>query len=118
AYFELADSLRFARRYYFTIKDQGHNDYISQGIIHRERLYQLHRNDPHQPAKARTEAKADLERTRAGYQAVCVYVLRFLEAELKGDPAGKDYLAKQYRAGMPGGAVHVEYVPEGRTGPH
>src|SRR5262249_37070667 len=51
-------------------------------------------------------------------QAVCVYVLRFFEAELKGDDAGKDFLAKQYRDTRLGGVVpHVEYVPEGCTGP-
>jgi Chlorophyllase len=31
AFFQLADSLSFARRYYLTIRDLGHNDFISQG---------------------------------------------------------------------------------------
>jgi pimeloyl-ACP methyl ester carboxylesterase len=118
AFFELADSLQRSRRYYLTVKDLDHNDYISQGGIHKERLYQLHLGDPDQTEAARAEEKASLERTRAGYQAVCVYVLRFLEAELKGDETGKDYLAKQYWDTKLGDAVpHVEYVPEGSTGP-
>jgi pimeloyl-ACP methyl ester carboxylesterase len=118
AFFQLADSLQRARRYYLTIKDLDHNDYISQGITAKERLYQFHLADPKQTADARAEEKAALEKARAKYQAVCLYVLRFLEAELKADAAGKDFLAKQYRDTKLGGAEpHVEYVPEGRTGP-
>jgi pimeloyl-ACP methyl ester carboxylesterase len=113
AFFELADSLHRSRRYYLTVKDLDHNDYISQGGIHKECLDQLHRGDSGQ-----AEKKAALERVRAGYQAVCTYILRFLEAELKGDAAGKDYLAKQYRDTRLGDDVaHVEYVPEGCSGP-
>src|SRR5262249_12931917 len=33
AFFELADSLRHAERYYLTITGVDHNDYIAQGII-------------------------------------------------------------------------------------
>ncbi len=117
AFFELADSLKLSRRYYLTVPGMGHNEYISQGGIGRERLYQLHLGDPTQTAEARAEEKADLEKARAGYRAVCLYVLRFLEAELKGDAAGKDYLAKQYRDTRLGVEPHVESVPEGRTGP-
>jgi pimeloyl-ACP methyl ester carboxylesterase len=118
AFFELADSLQLARRYYLTVKDLDHNDYISQGVTGKERLNQLHLSDPKQTADALTEEKAALGKARAKYQAVCLYVLRFLEAELKGDAAGKDFLARQYRDTRLGGAdPHVEYVPEGRTGP-
>lgn len=118
AFFELADSLHRARRYYLTVKDLDHNDYITQGVTSKERLYQLHLHDPKQTADARAEDRAALEKARAKYQAVCLYVLRFLEAELKGDAAGKEFLAKQYRDTSLGGAdPHVEYVPEGRTGP-
>jgi dienelactone hydrolase len=118
AFFELADSLQHSRRYYLTLTEMGHNDYISQGRISRERLYQLHLGDPNQTAEARAEEKAGLERARVGYPAVCTYALRFLEAELKGDVAAQEYLAKQYRETKLGGdAPHVEYVPEGATGP-
>jgi dienelactone hydrolase len=118
AFFELADTLQQARRYYLTLKDMGHNDYISQGGISRERLYQLQLGDPNQTAEARAEAKAALERVTAGYQALCLYILRFLEAELKADAAGKHFLAKQYRDTKLGDIEpHVEFVPEGRSGP-
>jgi dienelactone hydrolase len=118
AFFELADTLQFCRRYYFTIKDMGHNDYISQGGISRERLYQLHRTDQKQTVQDRAQEKAALERVKAGYQALCLYILRFLEAELKQDAAAKTFLAKQYRETKLGDVEqHVEFVPEGRTGP-
>lgn len=118
AFFELADMLTNSRRYYFTLKGMGHDDYISQGGISRERLWKLHLDDPKQTAEARTEEKVALARVRAGYQALCQYVLRFLEAELKGDAAGKEFLAKQYRSAKLGSdEPHVDYMPEGRTGP-
>jgi dienelactone hydrolase len=118
AFFEMADTLQGAERYYLTIKDMGHNDYISQGGVHNERMYQLHLKNPGQKAAERAREKAALEKARAGYRALCVYVLRFLEAKLKGDVAGKDFLAKQYRHTRPGDAEPwVEYVPAGRTGP-
>jgi hypothetical protein len=118
AFFELADTLQFCRRYYFTLKDMGHDDYISQGGIGRERRCQLHQGDQNQTAEARAEENAALARVKAGYQALCLYILRFLEAELKGDAAGKDFLAKQYRDARLGDVEpHVEFVPEGCTGP-
>jgi tetratricopeptide (TPR) repeat protein len=118
AFFELADTLHQARRHYLTLKDMDHDDYISQGGIGRERRYQLHLGDADPTAKARAEEKAALARAQAGYQALCVYILRFLEAELKGAAAGKDFLAKQYRDTKLGGLEpHVEFVPKGRTGP-
>jgi hypothetical protein len=118
AFFALADTLQSSRRYYFTVKGMGHNDYISQGGIGRERLHQLHLHDPKPTAEARAEEKATLARVRVGYQALCLYVLRFLEAELKGDAAGKAFLAKQYRDTKLGGdEPHADWMPEGRTGP-
>jgi hypothetical protein len=118
AFFELADMLQFSRRSYFTVKDMGHNDYISQGGIGREWRCQLHRDDRNQTAEALAEENAVLERVKAGYQALCLYILRFLEAELKGDAAGKDFLAKQHHDAKLGDVEpHVELVPEGHTGP-
>jgi hypothetical protein len=52
------------------------------------------------------------------HQALCVYILRFFEAELKGDATAKEFLAKQYRHTKLGDVEpHVESVPEGRNGP-
>lgn len=118
AFFELADSLRGAERYYLTLKDMDHNDYISQGCIHREQRLQLRLEDAKQSAEARAKDKAALDRARAGYSALCGYTVRFLSATLKRDAAGKEFLAKQYRDTKVGGdAPHVDYVPEGRTEP-
>src|SRR5262249_26502291 len=113
AFFELADTLEHTRRYYLTLKDMGHDDYIAQGGISRDRLHQLHRGDPKQTAQGRAEEQAALVRVQAGYQALCLYILRFLEAELKGAAAGRDFLATQYRDTQLGGdEPHVEFVPE------
>jgi hypothetical protein len=49
---------------------------------------------------------------------LCVYVLNFLDAELKGDETGKAFLANQYRdTKLTDAAPHVESVPDGRTSP-
>ncbi len=118
AFFELADSLRSAERFYFTLNGMAHNDYIAQGGIHNDRLYQLHLGDQAVSADARAEEKAAMEKSKSGYEALCNYVLRFFEAMLKAEPAGKEFLAKQYRSTQFGGTdPHVEYVPIGRTGP-
>jgi hypothetical protein len=118
AFFELADTLRSSRRYYLTIKDMGHDDYIAQGGIGRERRGLLHPEGPKKPAEGGTEEAATLATVKVGYEALCLYILRFLEAELKGDAAAKDVLAKQYRDSKLGGAEpHVEFVPDGCTGP-
>jgi hypothetical protein len=118
AFFELADTLKNAERYYLTIKDLSHNDYITQGNVHNERLYQLHLGDPKQSADDRAKEKIALDRAREGYQVLCEYILRFLEAELKGDAAAKVFLAKQYRDTQVGdNHPHVDYMPRYRTSP-
>jgi pimeloyl-ACP methyl ester carboxylesterase len=118
AFFELADSLDHARRYYLTLKGLDHNDYISQGGISRERLVQLHRDDAGRNAEARAKEEAELIRVREEYRSLCEYVLRFLEAELKGDAGAKTFLEKQYRDTKLGGDdPHVEHVAAGRSGP-
>jgi hypothetical protein len=74
------------------------NDYISQGGIHNTLLYQLHLGDPDQPAATRAEEKAALERAKTGYQALCVYALRWTgdfnlndSAECQKTLAGMDH---------------------------
>jgi hypothetical protein len=118
AFFELVDTLQHARRYYFTIKDMGHGDYIAHGIIGRERLYQLHLGDPKLTAEAKAEEKVALATVKLCYHALCLYILRFLEAQLKRDAAARDFLTKQYRDTKLGGdEPHVEFVTAGCTGP-
>jgi hypothetical protein len=123
AFFQLADSLSSARRYYFTIKDLDHNDFISQGKIGAELRFRLRFPNP-APAGPATligeEAKerAGVEAINSGYESLCIYILRFLDAELKADAAGKEFLATRYRdTPLAGSAPHVEYVPPGTTGP-
>lgn len=117
AYFDLADRLNRAPRYYFTVSGLGHDDYIAQGGISKERLLQLSLADPKQTAEARAEQKAELAKVNAGYAALCEYILRFLEAELKGDAPAKEALSTLLRSTRLGAEPHVEFVPPGRTGP-
>ncbi len=122
AFFQLADSLSSARRYYFTIRDLGHNDFIAQGVIGRELRRRLRVPHPAQPGPDQpvdeAEEQAGVAAVRSGYEALCVYILRFLDAELKGDAAGQEFLATRYRdTPLAGAAPHVEYVPPGRTDP-
>src|SRR5262245_41459489 len=118
AFFELADTLKNADRYYLTISGLSHNDYITQGNVHNERMHQLHLGDPKQTAEDRAKEKTALDRAREGYQALCEYIRRFLVAELKADAAAKALLAKRYRDTRVGGSdPHVDYMPRYRTGP-
>ncbi|HEX5272434.1 MAG TPA: tetratricopeptide repeat protein, partial [Gemmataceae bacterium] len=111
AFFEMADSLPSARRYYLTLRDLGHNDFISQGRIGRGLRHRL--GDP-----GGAEGRDGPAAVSAAYEALCDYILHFFDAELKGDAAGKKLLATQYRDTPLGGAEpHVEYVPPGTTGP-
>lgn len=103
AFFALADSLKNAPRYYLTLKELGHNDFIAQGVIHQE-------------AAGKEKAKAVTIRT--AYEPLCIYVLHFLNATLKGDEASKAFLATQYRDTKLGGKEpHVEFVPPGSDSP-
>lgn len=117
AYFDLADRLNRAPRYYFTVPGLGHDDYIAQGGISRERLLQLSLGDPKKTPETRAEQQAELAKVNAGYRSSCEYILRFLEAELKGDAPAKEALNTQLRRTKLGAEPHVEFVPLGRTGP-
>jgi hypothetical protein len=58
-----------------------------------------------------------LTAVKSAYESLCTYMLHFLDAELKGDAAGKNFVATQYRdTPLAGAAPHVEYVPPGVTG--
>jgi len=118
AFFELADTLQESERYYLTINNLDHNDYITQGHVHKERSYQLQLGDAKQTAEDRAKEQAALDRSRDAYRALCEYILRFFEAELKGDATAKTFVAKQYRDTQIGdGQPHVDHMPRGRTGP-
>jgi pimeloyl-ACP methyl ester carboxylesterase len=123
AVFQLADSLSLARRYYFTIKDLDHNNFVSQSIMSGELRHRLGFPRPGRasgspPSADDAKDLTHLAKVRSAYESLSVYILRFLDAELKGDAAAKEFLATQYRdTPLAGSAPHVEYVPPGVTGP-
>jgi hypothetical protein len=122
AYFQLADSLSLARRYYLTIKDLDHNDFVSQGSMtgelrHRLRFPAAAGVGAGPPDAQEVKDRARLTAVKSAYESLCTYILHFLDAELKGDAAGKNFVATQYRDTPLAGAVpHLEYVPPGVTG--
>jgi predicted dienelactone hydrolase len=110
AFFQLADSLKDADRYYLTVNKQSHNDFISQGIVHR--ILESRADSQ------KEEFRASLASARAGYEAICESVLEFFDACLKNEPRDRASLLKAYRSTKLGGPVpHMEHVPTGMTGP-
>jgi pimeloyl-ACP methyl ester carboxylesterase len=110
AVFELADSLAGSERDYLTFKDLGHNDYISQGIFKRTLA-----SWP-DAGKDTPRAAAAPGSPEASYEALCVYVLAFLDTRLRGDPSRQGALDATYRTNTLGGNLpHVEHVPAGVT---
>jgi hypothetical protein len=122
AYFQLADSLSLARRYYLTIKDLDHNNFVSQSSMMGELRHRLRFPTAAGAGAGPPNAEEVKERTRltavkSAYESLCTYIFHFLDAELKGDAAGKKFVATQYRdTPLAGAAPHVEYVPPGVTG--
>jgi tetratricopeptide (TPR) repeat protein len=82
---DVADRMKNINRYYVTIPDIGHNDFISQGI---NKLYiKAKRSNS-------TETEQEYERARAQYQTVCNIILEFLNAHLKGNGDGWNVIVK------------------------
>jgi pimeloyl-ACP methyl ester carboxylesterase len=110
AFFELADSLKDADRYYLAFNNLGHNDFISQGIINRTLAWRANPDNE--------DVRASLESSRAGYQATCECVLEFFNAWLGHQETNHSNLLNDYMSNRLGGpAPHVEHVPRGVTGP-
>jgi dienelactone hydrolase len=105
ALFELADTLEKSDRDYLTFKDLDHNDFISQGIFkHTVESWA-------DPGKAAAPAPGS---PKASYEALCGYVLAFLDAQLRGDRTRLVALDATYRRNPIGGTdPHVEHVPIG-----
>jgi predicted dienelactone hydrolase len=122
AYFELADSLSLARRYYLTIKDLDHNNFVSQSSMmgelrHRLRFPTAAGAGAGPPSAEEVKERTRLTAVKSAYESLCIYILHFLDAELKGDAAGKKFVATHYRdTPLAGAAPHVEYLPPGVTG--
>lgn len=112
AIFELANTLGGSDRDYLTFKDLDHNDFISQGIFRRTLASRL---DAKQDAPRPAAAPGSPE---ASYEALCGYVLAFLDARLRGDPTRQRALDATYRQNPLGGIEpRVDHVPAGVTAP-
>ena len=63
------------------------------------------------PADDEAKEKAGVEVLKTAYESLCIYILRFLDAELKGDEAGKEFVETRYRdTPLADASPHVEYV--------
>jgi hypothetical protein len=110
ALFQLADSLYRAERFYFTLKDQDHNDFVDQGITRRTLEIQATPGD--------SKLRSELEWAQSGYESVCTYVLDFFDAFLKNQTGKREALVQKFRDTKFGGdRPHVEYLPAGAKGP-
>jgi len=112
AIFELADALVGSRRDLLTLKNLEHNDYISQGQFKRAiESWSAAGNDNGTPRPPPLPGSS-----QASYEALCEYVLAFLDASLRGDASRQDSLDATYRHSNVGGNVpHVERIAAGVT---
>ena len=117
-FFELADSLSSARRSLSHHQGPGSQRlYFSGSHQQRPPLSAPSQGCEADSGKPR-HGKSQPRPVNAGYESLCNYVLHFLDAELKGDATGKNFLMKQYRDTRLGGdKPHVDYMPEGKTNP-
>lgn len=115
AAFLLADSLSGVDRYYLTIRDLGHNEFISQGLMtsHFEALATS--EDLSGSPMAVGAFKGDPE-IMARYEGLVTVVLRFLDAQLKDDDAALSSLSAEFGSATLGGSEpHIEHAPAGST---
>src|SRR5262245_41320014 len=122
AYFQLADSLALAPRFYLNFKDLDHNNLGSQSSMTgklrpRLRFPTAAGADGGPPNAEEVKERTRLTAVKSAYESLCTYILHFLDAELKGDAAGKEFVATHYHnTPLAGAAPHVEYLPPGVTG--
>ncbi len=118
AVFLLADSLASADRYYLTVRDVAHNEFISQGLMASDFEARSEAADADAPAPSPTPA--DRYRGDPGvmerYASLVTIVRRFLDGQLKGDRIALSELRRDLGSSPLGGsAPHLEYVPKGTT---
>jgi pimeloyl-ACP methyl ester carboxylesterase len=110
--FALADTRGGSQRTYLTFRDLGHNDYISQGII-RRLLPKWPESGEGEPRPTPPPGSPE-----ASYEALCGYVLAFLDTHLRGDRSRQEALDMTYGTDPLGGSLpHVEHVSAGVTAP-
>lgn len=122
AFFPLFETLDQSHRYYLTLRDLEHNDFISQGIAYQTLVVQrLPATAPGENAEKRAEEKRERERLvalRQSYTALCRYILGFLNAYLKSDQTARERLKSEYTTTKLGGSEpHVEIALPGVAGP-
>src|SRR5262249_44439896 len=94
---------------YLTFTGQGHEEFISQGIMRRLLASWAEPDD--------VRVREELERVRANYTAICEYILAFFDAYLKADSSRRDLLIEPYAKNRLGGTgPHVDHVPVGVSG--
>ena len=111
AIFELADALVGSERDLLTFKDLHHNDFISQGLFKRmlESWSDAAGKDTPRPPPLPGSPQAS-------YEALCEYILAFLDTRLRGDASRQAALDAKYRLNTIGGSLpHVEHIAAGAT---
>ncbi len=104
AFFQVADSLSRAERYYLTVRELGHSEFISQGVI---------------ASTFGADGEAGEGRSDVGsrYRQVARNVRRFLDGYLQADSASLTTLRGRGVGPIGGPEPHVEYVPRGVSSP-
>jgi pimeloyl-ACP methyl ester carboxylesterase len=111
AIFELADALTDSDRDLLTFKDLHHNDFISQGLF--KRMLESWSDAAGKDAPGPNPSPGS---PQASYEALCEYVLAFLETRLRGDPSRQAALDAKYQVNAIGGSLpHVERIAVGAT---
>jgi dienelactone hydrolase len=110
AIFQLADALVKSDRYYLLTHALDHNNFIAQSLA--QKMIEC-RAKP---------ADRDLEKAyataRAQYEVICDQVLRFFDAQLKGQAGRLEPVAEASAADAPGGSrPYLLHVPRGVAGP-
>lgn len=116
AIFQMCDRLKYAERYYLTLENLEHEDFISQGIAQEIIRYKLSIDESTaQDVQERLRAASAV---RTDYEIMCRYVLNFLNAYLKNDRKERKLLLTKYRGNHLGAtAPNVEYIPRMITAP-
>lgn len=107
AFFELADRMIFATRWYFYANSIGHNDYISQGVLRRIYKQKL------EPKKENLDTEI---KVRSIYTSLCNSIGLFLDTHLKGlpMPGPQAIMQGRHRGDR---LAFIEVTPKGANGP-
>jgi hypothetical protein len=110
ANFELIDRLKHAERYYLTVSDLGHDEFVAQGIARR--IVECNAS----PDSA--DLRAALDAASAAFNAICEVTLAFFDAHLKNRMSDLADLMSRYGANKLGGpAPHLDHAAAGVLGP-